>query len=1101
MLSPTPFTPHTAAAAAASATSASASTPPSTSLSLSTTSSATTNQNKGVDGGVSIVTSANEKDKKHAKAQNSKRDDSKFDEKATPLTLALKAHYKTKGKVENLFSKHRQEIADINLSIIETRREKIPVHEFHVMSDIDFSRKQLSGECYIFVKREPLLKSGVFRITMEGRQHPIPINDFKKFEQTRLEMMGKEQVKYITNDQFHRLITSNGGYILQNEKKDTSVKDKGSTKKADRPRALKFFEVEYNVTESIKPPNIFTHRPGDTNEPRRIIILGRAGIGKTTMSQYFAFQWAMNQLWTPQFAYVFWIPLRNLGRSYYQKESELTLAKIIYRECISTANLKDGKDALDPSPITLEHIQHVLDDKEEQKNTLLLLDGFDEVAHLVSKEEETPVSHVLNEALNFPHLVLTTRPYRIQNIITSNNLPPFDRQLENMGFTNANIEDYVTRYFNTLTPSDEKNGQALITFLRANPNVWGSAHIPINLTLLCHVWQKETKQQEGKSEVFTSTQMNITRLYRIICRHLIKRYLKERQNTDTQNWSEEELYKACKSEVTCLERLAFSGIQTGYVNLSLDIQEKAVATVRNEMEKENAQGTPLSHLFNRVLELGFLRTVGEDTEEEIEREHYFVHLTFQEFFAARFLAHCLQNNNARDCQQAMSFISENKYNPRYQIVLIFTAGLLGADNTSEPSSAFIRFWNTLLAPPLDLCGIGHIRLVTLCLEETHPEQLISHRLKLLQEIQAWIMSGVYGKVHLKWLIKILQNSPQVLRQLQEQTQIIRDILTALGNKDIEDFSRDEMKTVYLGQMFWTTHSFGQVPTGRRIGGVIDHSLNTRCNAAYLLGELNIRTAPVLSALQNTLEGDREVRRYAAEALHQLGETSYEINNAIQNSSHWHKAQVSAAVDLKNEAIHEMEAHNLLTSLDENTTNRNIIRKLNQFSFETHDLTPLNRRISTLITMGCYLSNTSWEVVMQAYFTTQRSSWAIFIAKRALLNKGTAITINGNGIMIHGRQDSVISWPETKKVILARSLIQAFEQEAKALRLPDAIAQAYLRADTSAYPPMSLSKDLEKEVTIINNNYSFSFFKIENNVDITNSFLKDVTISNVACRLM
>ena len=51
---------------------------------------------------------------------------------------------------------------------------------------------------------------------------------------------------------------------------------------------LRHFEEMYNVsiTQIIKPTEVFARRGQDKTDPRRVLVLGRAGVGKTTMSQF-----------------------------------------------------------------------------------------------------------------------------------------------------------------------------------------------------------------------------------------------------------------------------------------------------------------------------------------------------------------------------------------------------------------------------------------------------------------------------------------------------------------------------------------------------------------------------------------------------------------------------------------------------------------------------------------------------------------------------------------------------------------------------------------------------------------------------------------------
>ncbi|CAF0946933.1 unnamed protein product [Adineta steineri] len=96
--------------------------------------------------------------------------------------------------------------------------------------------------------------------------------------------------------------------------------------------------------------------------------------------------------------------------------------------------------------------------------------------------------------------MITSRPYM--------NTLSHPVQLEITGFTDDNISKYVKQFFDGIG-NEAQNSSAvdekLLTFLKRNPRIWGIAHIPINLELICSVW--------SNTNWATTKTMTITMLY------------------------------------------------------------------------------------------------------------------------------------------------------------------------------------------------------------------------------------------------------------------------------------------------------------------------------------------------------------------------------------------------------------------------------------------------------------------------------------------------------------------------------------------------------------------------------------------------------------
>ncbi|CAF1383897.1 unnamed protein product [Didymodactylos carnosus] len=73
------------------------------------------------------------------------------------------------------------------------------------------------------------------------------------------------------------------------------------------------FEEIYGTKRPIKIQQLFN------DNRKRLLVLGRAGIGKTTFCQYIAYQWASGKLFQ-QFKCILWIRFRFLNDTRYPKK-------------------------------------------------------------------------------------------------------------------------------------------------------------------------------------------------------------------------------------------------------------------------------------------------------------------------------------------------------------------------------------------------------------------------------------------------------------------------------------------------------------------------------------------------------------------------------------------------------------------------------------------------------------------------------------------------------------------------------------------------------------------------------------------------------------
>ena len=459
----------------------------------------------------------------------------------------------------------------------------------------------------------------------------------------------------------------------------------------------------------------------DTTKPtQRVLMLGRAGIGKSTLCQYLAYRWASDdkteeEAWLEEYNVLLWIKLRELlthYQSYEKNHKHFGLVDAVTKSCVSNLYSSNNTTITD----AINDLIH-----DSTKKVLWVLDGFDEVAHLYGLAQH-PLYTVLHEI--FPraatpapsyHVLLTSRPYAAQGL-------QVDRTIENIGLLDKDIPRYVTQYFSKLQKPDL--GKKVTTQIKTNPNIYGMAYVPINAYLICHLYQAESNQQQEDTSLkhFTLTQL-YQRLVVDLCKRMVyqprhNQTLSAEQQEELLEDYPEEIIERYRASLWVLAHLAFRGLTDNKAGLTLDwsLQQQVLRSLRIKIVDYK----------KAILPLGLLKTIRESSEETIKAPRYFMHLTFQEFFAALYLVWSLAQvgkATQQDKDQALNFLKNDKYTPRYQVIFWFAAGLVRDatwfhnDNAIQ-QTAFTTLWHQgFLGVPQDITGFGQFDLLSHAFEE------------------------------------------------------------------------------------------------------------------------------------------------------------------------------------------------------------------------------------------------------------------------------------------------------------------------------------------------------------------------------------------------
>ncbi len=567
---------------------------------------------------------------------------------------------------------------------------------------------------------------------------------------------------------------------------------------------------------------------GSEGLPKRILIQGRAGIGKTILCKKLVYEYHHNKLWQDKFDCVLWIPLRQLKTFSPQRFEEL-LCNHYFR-----SHEESRAKAL------TQAFYNYLD------KTLFILDGLDEV--IDELDEGRPLKGFLEELFNQKHVVITSRPAGVDTRL----LGSLDLVLETIGFSSDNVQDYIEKF------APEPNQAAIQQFIDSTPIVQSLVNIPIQLDALCYSWDRLPKNQFVTMSMLYESM--VEKLWRKDSIRLEKQDKgKPLAANVIQQASKIKLEKLMEDEIHYLGYLAFKGLTQGKIEFSVEELDQCQAEIE-ECFAEKVLPFSFTHDLKKT---SYLHTVDAE-RPEAERYYHFLHLTFQEFFAAKFLTKHLQayakaansSISAYGVQRSLDvipapdelegFIATNKYNPRYEIVWWMVAGLLRG-------AALENFFHILNQAPRDLIGMRHQQVIMGCLNEARIRLKKATIDNLERELQQWLsyeLFGVEGPSGLGCQVafpeSILLKFLEKLRSLPEKEDISTKVIltltarTALSSKAIEVLSK-----------------------------VLEENKNqhTRAAVAQALGEQQILPECAAEALAKALKDESfEVRNEAVDAL-------------------------------------------------------------------------------------------------------------------------------------------------------------------------------------------------------------------------------------------
>ena len=222
--------------------------------------------------------------------------------------------------------------------------------------------------------------------------------------------------------------------------------------------------------------------------PKRILVYGRPGIGKSTFTQKIAVDWTRGkQEILKRFEVLLLIKLRDVCDSQ------------DFQTMLETAELLSADD-----PKAVDNLDEYV--RQNQDKVLLVLDGYDEY----SGGQSSPVDEIWRgKILRGCCVVITTRGVKEEELSKLSLV-----QFELKGFdSEEQVKAFASKHL-----SDQKAVEELVEYLRKQQHLWDMAKIPLLLLMLCLVW----KEEDGKGLPTSGADLYSRFMKTLLC-HLVSK--------------------------------------------------------------------------------------------------------------------------------------------------------------------------------------------------------------------------------------------------------------------------------------------------------------------------------------------------------------------------------------------------------------------------------------------------------------------------------------------------------------------------------------------------------------------------------------------------
>ena len=394
-------------------------------------------------------------------------------------------------------------------------------------------------------------------------------------------------------------------------------------------------DVIMKEKRNIDFDDIVRDLPPVTASEKVVLVEGAPGVGKSTFAWEFCRRWERGEI-AQQYQLVLLLRLRDERMS-----RAKSLRNLIHHssESVCKAVVKELESTLGV-------------------NTLIILEGFDELPDPQRKESSIFLQLILGYLLLHATIMITSRPWATGALLAQF----IDRiflHVEILGFTEENITKYVTSVFTgegkkTASAIDQsvgdpnqvkKNIDDVMAYISKYPQIKACMYIPLNAVIVVRIHQESKKGM-------CILPKTLTELYFALTQTILLRYLYGNPDYKEQQLYidsfEKDLPTNVYKQLLTLCKVAYDGVcREGRTKVQLIFSDRDLGGCET---------------------LGFMQSVSEMyTLHGRKSSHNFLHLTFQEFLAAFFIS------TMSSAQQLKHF--QRHKDGRLRVVLRFLAGL------------------------------------------------------------------------------------------------------------------------------------------------------------------------------------------------------------------------------------------------------------------------------------------------------------------------------------------------------------------------------------------------------------------------------------------
>ncbi|XP_037675704.1 NACHT, LRR and PYD domains-containing protein 12 isoform X2 [Choloepus didactylus] len=361
------------------------------------------------------------------------------------------------------------------------------------------------------------------------------------------------------------------------------VKSHSSSKRAQQKLLAMGWGHTGTVVYQASPIQVETLFEPDEERPeppRTVVLQGAAGMGKSMLAHKLMLDWAEGRLFQGRFDYLFYINCREMNQS-----TKRSLRDLIF-SCWPDLSM----------PQELVRVPERL---------LFIIDGFDELKPsfhdpqgpwCLCWEEKQPTELLLSSLIQkklLPELslLITTRPTALEKL---HRLLEHPRHVEILGFSEAERKEYFYKYFR-----NAEQAAQVFNFVRDNEPLFTMCFVPMVCWVICTC----LKQQLEDGELLRQTSRTTTAVYMLYLLSLMQPKPGTPSHLPPPN-----------------QRALCSLAVDGLWNQKILFEEQ-------DLRRHGLDGADVSAFLNMNI---FQKDIN------CEKFYSFIHLSFQEFFAAMY---------------------------------------------------------------------------------------------------------------------------------------------------------------------------------------------------------------------------------------------------------------------------------------------------------------------------------------------------------------------------------------------------------------------------------------------------------------------------------